>query len=264
MGLQRAVAELGTTERLSTPLGLYFQLETVPSALPSHTTSPPVPRGSCKLPDPPSCSSPRGHGKGHHSRERPIQHSKDGSQGPVPGASERHPLALWTVPPRHDPVVALDLHVSARQLEAAWRLHSAVRKRVAFLFLPQPHGTPMGPPSLQTRALGGPRLEARTGPPQTKGPQGRGQRDSASPGPPHPTQFWRALAEQRHRPHWPGSGVAAQLPPRGCPGLQPGLPRLSPLAGRNRFSPAPQALQDADKSSIHHPPCQPISLLRPI
>ena len=104
--------ESGTTKRLSTPLGLYLQLKTVLSALLSHTTSPPVPRGSCKLPDSPSCSS----------------------------RSSR------------DPVVALDLHVSARQLEAAWRLHSAVRKRVAFLSLPQPHGTPMGPPSLQTRA----------------------------------------------------------------------------------------------------------------
>ena len=87
--------------------------------------------------------------------------------------------------------------------------------------------------SPSSQAFGGPRLEAQAGPPQTKGLQGRGQQDAASPGPLLPSQLWRLWLS---RDTGPTSRALAAQPRRP---LEPGLPLLS-LAHRPWPPPLPK------------------------
>ena len=124
----------------------------------------------------------------------------------------------------------------------------------------QPPGQGPALLSPSSRAFGGPRLEARAGPPQVKGQRdlrvNRTQLSPALPTPPSSGGFW---LKRDTGPHWPGSGVPAQsLGWLLDDALASSLAALAqPTCWTEPDQPGPTGPEDAGRSSTHHPRPRP-------
>lgn len=124
----------------------------------------------------------------------------------------------------------------------------------------QPPGQGPALLSPSSRAFGGPRLEARAGPPQVKGQRdlrvNRTQLSPALPSPPSSGGFW---LKRDTGPHWPGSGVPAQsLGWLLDDALASSLAALAqPTCWTEPDQPGPTGPEDAGRSSTHHPRPRP-------